>query len=106
MADVAELADVELGVEEAIQIEIRNLGSTLSGIFAQGHVGQVEQPADLEVVGELLEVLGEMMDRQPGAGRDWCGRRRATIGRMHELSPRHMMQLSFSPRRRAVTPWK
>ena len=41
----------------------------LVGIFAQGHVGQVEQPADLEVVGELLEILGEMLDRQPRAGR-------------------------------------
>ena len=26
------------------------------------------------------------------------------IGKMHELSPRHMMQLSVSPRRSAVTP--
>ena len=25
---------------------------------------------------------------------------------MQELSPRHMMQLSFSPLRSAVTPWK
>ena len=48
--------------------ETRNRGSTLLGILAQGHVGQVEQPADLEVVGELLEVLGEMPDRQPRAG--------------------------------------
>ena len=27
-------------------------------------------------------------------------------GMMHELSPRHITQLSSSPRRRAVTPWK
>ena len=47
--------------------EIRIPRIDLVGIFAQGHVGQVEQPADLEVVGELLEVLGEVLDRQAGA---------------------------------------
>ena len=66
VADVAELADVELGLEESIQRD-QEPGIDLVRIFAQGHVGQVEQPADLEVVGELLEVLGEMPDRQPGA---------------------------------------
>ena len=50
--DVAELADVELGVAEAIQRD-QEPRIDLVGIFAQGHVGQVEQPADLEVVGEL-----------------------------------------------------
>ena len=58
-------------------------------MFAQGHVGQVEQPADLEVVGELLEVLGEMTDRQPGAGGigvDGGGRDREDA---RALSPAH-----------------
>ena len=32
-------------------------------------MSQVEQPADLEVVGELLQVLGEMLDRQARARR-------------------------------------
>ena len=105
MADVAKLADVELRVEESTQVEPEP-GIDLVGILAQGHVSQVSSQRTSEVVGELLEVLGEVLDRQPGARRDWCGRRRARSGRMHELSPRHMMQLSFSPRRMAVTPWK
>ena len=85
--------------------EIRIPGVDLAGVLAQGHVGQVEQPADLEVVGEPLEVLGEMPDRQPGAvglGVDGGRRDRQDA----ELSPRHRMQFSFSPRRRAVTPWR
>ena len=45
----------------------RNRVSTLLGIFAQGHVSKVQEPADLEVVGILGEVLGEVLDRQPGA---------------------------------------
>ena len=43
-------------------------GIDLLGVFAQGHVGQVQEPADPQVVGELLEILGEMLDRQPGTG--------------------------------------
>ena len=66
VADVAELADVELGLEEMIQRD-QEPGIDLVGMFAQGHVGQVEQPADLEIVGELFEILGEMPDRQSGA---------------------------------------
>ena len=38
--------------------------------------------------------------------RAWCESPPLEIGRMHELSPRHMMQLSFSPWRSAVAPWK
>ena len=30
----------------------------------------------------------------------------ARSGELHELPPRHVMQLSFSPRRSAVTPWR
>ena len=66
VADVAEPADVELGGEEPVEVE-QEAGIDLVGVFAQGHVGQVQQPADLQVVGELLEVLGEMADRQPRA---------------------------------------
>ena len=43
-------------------------GIDLLRVFAQGHVGQVQEPADAQVVGELLEILGEMPDRQPGTG--------------------------------------
>ncbi len=68
LADVAELADVELRVLVTIQRD-EEPRIDLVGMFAQGHVGQVEQPADLQVVGELLEVLGEVADRQAGAGR-------------------------------------
>ena len=66
VADVAELADVELRLAEAIQRD-QVPGIDLAGMLAEGHVGQVEQPADLEVVGKLLEVLGEMPDRQARA---------------------------------------
>ena len=37
-------------------------------MFAQGHVGEVEQPAGTKVVGKLLEVFGEVVDRQAGPG--------------------------------------
>ena len=60
---------------------------------------QVEQPADFEIVGELLQVLGEVLDRQPRAVGFWCTAA-ALIGRMQELSPRHRMQFSFSPAQR------
>ena len=76
VADVAELADVELGLAEAVERQ-QVPRIDLVGVLAQGHVGQVEQPADVEVVGELLEVLGEMLDRQPRAARVGVhGRRR------------------------------
>ena len=104
MADVAEPADVEFGVEEPVEVQPEP-GIDLVGVFAQGHVGQVQEPADLQVVGKLLEVLGEM----PIASREPLGfvcTAAGEIGRMHELSPRHMMQFSFSPRRKAVTPWR
>ena len=68
MADVAELADVEFGVEEAVERDAETADQP-SGVFTEGHVGHVEQPADPQVVGKLLEVLGEMLDRQPRTGR-------------------------------------
>ena len=67
VADVAELADVELGLEEMVERD-QEPRIDLVGMLAQRHVGQVQEPADLEVVGELLEILGEMADRQPRAG--------------------------------------
>ena len=51
-ADVAELADVEFRLEEMIERD-QEPRVDLVGIFAQGHVGEVEQPADGEVVGKL-----------------------------------------------------
>ncbi len=66
MADVAEPADVELRAGEAREVQPVS-GIDLVGVFAQGHMGQVQEPADLEVVGELAEVFGEMADRQPRA---------------------------------------
>ena len=50
--DVAELADVELGLEEMVQAD-QVPGIDLVRVLAQGHVGQVQQPADGQVVGKL-----------------------------------------------------
>ena len=74
-------------------------------MFAEGHVRQVEQPADARVVGELPQVLGEMFDgqREP-AGLVWMAEGRS--GKIQAPSPRHSMQFSVSPRRRPATPWK
>ena len=52
-------------------------------------MSQVEQPADLQVVGELLEILGEVLDRQAGTagiGVDGRGRDGKDAG---AFSPTH-----------------
>jgi hypothetical protein len=67
VADVAELADVHLGVEKAIHRQ-QVLRIDFVRKLAECHVGHVQQPARLEVVGELFEVFGEMPDRQPRTG--------------------------------------
>ena len=105
MADVTELADVEFGFEEMIDRD-QEPGIDLGRILTQSHVGHVQQPAHVVIIGELLEILGEVADGQTRTrGRSvWTAA--GAIGRMHELSPRHMTQLSVSPRRSAVTPWK
>ncbi len=42
------------------------LESTLVRVLSQRHMSQIEQPADVEVVREPLEVLSKMTDRQAG----------------------------------------
>ena len=89
LADVGEPADVELGVEEPLQVQPEP-GIDPVGVFRQGHVGQIQQPADLQVVGELLEILGEMADGQAGArrlrvhGRTGDGKDAGAIAQAHE----------------------
>ena len=68
MADIAELADVELGVEEMVQVEPVP-GIDLVRILAEGHVCDVEQLLNFQVVGVLFEILGKVLDRQTGTGR-------------------------------------
>ena len=81
--------------------ETRYLGSTLVRIFAQRHVGHVEQPADVEVVGELLEVLGEMTDRQPRAGGVGVDGRRRDRQDARALAPAHHAVLGFAAAQRS-----
>ena len=98
------LPDVELGFEKRVdRDQVPRID--LVRVFAQRHVSHVQQPADIMIVGKILQIFGEVPDRQPGTGRVGVHGRGA-IGRMHELSPLHITQLSVSPRRRAVTPWK
>ena len=53
--DVLEPADVEPSSGTA-SIGIRYAGGHLVGVLAQGHVGEVQEPADAEVAGPLVEV--------------------------------------------------
>ena len=55
-------------------IEIQVPRIDLRRVFAQRHVGHVQQPADILIVRKLLQILGEMPDRQAGAGRIGCAR--------------------------------
>ena len=99
MTDLAESTDVEFRVEESVQVQAE-AGIDLVRVFAERHVGQVEQPSDFQVLGELLEVLGEMADRQSGAGRvgvDGRGGDGQEAGAVSEA----MRQFSFS---RAASP--
>ena len=34
-------------------------------VFIEGHVSDIQEPADFAVVGKLIEVLHKMLDRQP-----------------------------------------
>ena len=86
VADVAKSADVELRLEELIQVEPEPR-IDLVRILTQRHVGQVQEPADLEVLGKPIEILGEMSDRQSRAGRDWYGRRPARWGGCRSFLP-------------------
>ena len=72
-------------------------GIDLLRMFAQGHVGQVEQPADPKVVGELLEVLSEVLNRQarPGGVGVHGGRRDRQDARA--LAPAHDAVFSSRP---------
>ena len=45
---------------------IRYFGSTPDGILTQGHVGHVQEPADPEIIGKLLEILREVFDCETG----------------------------------------
>ncbi len=65
-ADVAELADVKLGMNEAIELD-QVARVDLVGVLAQGHVGEVQEPLGFELFGEALQILSEMLDRQPRA---------------------------------------
>ena len=65
-ADVAEPADVELRLRPGVEPD-QEPRIDLVRVFAERHVRDVQQPADLEVVGEDVEVLGEVLDRQPRA---------------------------------------
>jgi hypothetical protein len=61
VADVAEPADVKHRGQEAVQRD-QKPRFHLARVFPHGHVGHVQQPADLEIVGELAQVFGEMLD--------------------------------------------
>ena len=67
VADVPELADIEIRIVVVIQGD-QVLGIDFMRIFSQGHVGHVEQPADLEIVRKLVEIFREMLDRLARAG--------------------------------------
>ena len=64
MPDVAELADVEFRFAEMIEAD-QEPGIDAVRMLAQGHVSQIEQPLDLDVVRKLFEILRKMPDRQP-----------------------------------------
>ena len=59
--DVHEPAHVELRAETARRDQVS--GRDLLGILAERHVGDVQEPAHAEVVGALVQVLGEPADR-------------------------------------------
>ena len=83
--DVVEPAHVELRAERLERDQV--LRRDLVGILAQRHVGDVQEPADAEVVGPLLEVRGEVPDRLARARRllvDGLGRDREDAARRPE----------------------
>src|SRR5260370_22402150 len=65
VSDVLEAADVEFPTETIESHQVR--AGDLVGVLAQGHVGQVQQPANPLVLGKLSKVLLEMPDRETGA---------------------------------------
>ncbi len=67
VAHVAELANIEFRIEEARDIEPEPR-IYLIWVLAERHVCEIQQPADLEIVGELAEVFREMLDCEPRAG--------------------------------------
>jgi len=61
MADIAEASDVEFGVERATEVE-SIAGVDLVGPFSERHMGQVQEPLGVQVVGKDGEVFREMFD--------------------------------------------
>ena len=75
----------------------------LVGVFAERHVGDVQEPADAQVAGPLVQVVCELLDRLARAcllGVDGFG----AIGKMQLDGPRQSMQLSISPLRSHAIP--
>ena len=83
----------------------RNRGSTLSGYSPRVMWARLSSQRTSRSSGNCsrYSVKCLIASREP-VGLVWTAA--GEMGRMQELSPRHMMQLSFSPRRSAVTPWK
>jgi len=64
--DVGEAFDVVVGFEGLWWNE--PAGGDFVGILAEGHVGDVEEPAGAEIAGEFFEERSELGDGGPGAG--------------------------------------
>ena len=60
-ADVAKLPDVEFRLHPMIKRD-QILGVDLLWIFSEGHVSNIQEPANFQIVGEFLEVFREVLD--------------------------------------------
>ena len=59
--DIVKPADVELGAKAVERNKIG--GRNALGVFAQGHVGDVQEPSGSQVIGCILQVGRELLDR-------------------------------------------
>ncbi len=87
-ANVAKLADVKFRAKKTVKYEPVARIDPLR-IFAQRHVGQVQEPLDSQIVGKSRKIFGEVLDRPPRAGRVSMNGCRQNRKNARALTPAH-----------------